>query len=70
VCDAAREAGAAAARLKWPNDVLARGRKLAAVLVEAQSQGSRLEAVIVGIGVNLGGALPPELGGRATTLAA
>jgi BirA family biotin operon repressor/biotin-[acetyl-CoA-carboxylase] ligase len=70
VCDAAREAGAAAARLKWPNDVLARGRKLAGVLVEAQSQGSRLEAVIVGIGVNLGGALPPELGGRATTLAA
>jgi BirA family transcriptional regulator, biotin operon repressor / biotin---[acetyl-CoA-carboxylase] ligase len=69
VCDAARGAGAAA-RLKWPNDVLARGRKLAGVLVEAQSQGSRLEAVIVGIGVNLGGALPPELGGRATTLAA
>jgi BirA family biotin operon repressor/biotin-[acetyl-CoA-carboxylase] ligase len=40
------------------------------VLVEAQSQGSRLEAVVVGIGVNLGGELPPELAARATTLAA
>jgi BirA family biotin operon repressor/biotin-[acetyl-CoA-carboxylase] ligase len=69
VCDAARAAGADA-RLKWPNDVLVRGRKLAGVLVEAQSQGGRLEAVIVGIGVNLGGELPPEVGPRATTLAA
>jgi BirA family biotin operon repressor/biotin-[acetyl-CoA-carboxylase] ligase len=69
VCEAAREAGADA-RLKWPNDVLAGGRKLAGILVEAQSQGDRLEAVIVGIGVNLGGELPPELAARATTLAA
>lgn len=69
VCEAARETGADA-RLKWPNDVLVDGRKLAGVLVEAQSQGSRLEAVIVGIGVNLGGELPAELGARATTLAA
>ena len=68
VCDAAREAGADA-RLKWPNDVLVAGRKLAGILVEAQSQGGRLEAAIVGIGVNLGGALPPELAVRAITLA-
>jgi BirA family biotin operon repressor/biotin-[acetyl-CoA-carboxylase] ligase len=68
VCDAARGAGADA-RLKWPNDVLAGGRKLAGVLVEAQSQGGRLDAVVVGIGVNLGGALPPEVAARAITLA-
>jgi BirA family biotin operon repressor/biotin-[acetyl-CoA-carboxylase] ligase len=52
LCDAAREFGAAAV-LKWPNDVLIGKRKLAGVLVEAQSQGNRLEAVVVGIGVNL-----------------
>lgn len=69
VCEAAREAGADA-RLKWPNDVLVDGKKLAGVLVEAQSQGSRLESVVVGIGVNVGGELPPELAARATTLAA
>ncbi len=69
VCDAARAAGVAA-QLKWPNDVLVGGRKLAGVLVETQSQGARLEAVIVGIGVNLTGELPPALAATATTLAA
>jgi BirA family biotin operon repressor/biotin-[acetyl-CoA-carboxylase] ligase len=52
VCDAAIAAGASAT-LKWPNDVLVRHRKLAGVLVETQSQGNRLDAVIAGIGVNL-----------------
>lgn len=51
-CDAAIAAGAPA-RLKWPNDVLVGTRKLAGVLVETQSQGSRLEAAIAGIGLNL-----------------
>lgn len=68
--------------LKWPNDVLvfpagqaepdrlhSGGRKLAGVLVEAQSQGNRLESVVVGIGVNLTGELPESLGERAITLA-
>ncbi|HEY4240171.1 MAG TPA: biotin--[acetyl-CoA-carboxylase] ligase [Kofleriaceae bacterium] len=58
VCDAARAFGAPAA-IKWPNDILVPGKgpgkKLAGVLVEAQSQGARLEAVIAGIGVNLRG---------------
>jgi BirA family biotin operon repressor/biotin-[acetyl-CoA-carboxylase] ligase len=68
LCDAARESGAAAV-LKWPNDLLVGKRKLAGVLVEAQSQGSRLEAVVVGIGVNLmtSDELPAAL--RATAIA-
>jgi len=68
VCDAARTMGAAA-MLKWPNDVLVHGKKLAGVLVEAHSQGNRLESIVVGIGVNLAAAaLPPELLATATTL--
>jgi BirA family biotin operon repressor/biotin-[acetyl-CoA-carboxylase] ligase len=67
VCDAVRACGAEA-HLKWPNDLLVRGKKLAGVLVEAQSQGPRLEAVIVGIGVNLRGELPSELSETAITL--
>lgn len=69
VCDAVRSFGAPA-HLKWPNDLLVRGKKLAGVLVEAQSQGTRLEAVIVGIGVNLGGELPAEVTETAITLEA
>ena len=68
LCEAVRATGAPAV-LKWPNDLLVGGRKLAGVLVEAQSQGGRLESVVVGIGINLTGELPGELGERAITLA-
>jgi BirA family biotin operon repressor/biotin-[acetyl-CoA-carboxylase] ligase len=68
LCDAARAMGAPA-MLKWPNDALVHGKKLAGVLVEAHSQGPRLDAIVVGIGVNLAaGALPPELAATAITL--
>jgi BirA family biotin operon repressor/biotin-[acetyl-CoA-carboxylase] ligase len=51
-CDAIRACGVGGV-LKWPNDVLVGERKIAGVLVEAQSQGNRLETVIVGIGINV-----------------
>lgn len=48
------------ATIKWPNDVLLAGRKSAGVLVEAQWSGNRLEASVVGIGINiLRGSVPP-----------
>jgi BirA family biotin operon repressor/biotin-[acetyl-CoA-carboxylase] ligase len=40
-------------QIKWPNDVLINGRKVAGVLAEALWQGNRLDAVILGIGVNV-----------------
>lgn len=68
LCDAVRAMGAAAS-LKWPNDALVHGRKLAGVLIEAHSQGNRLDAVIVGIGVNLtASGLPAELAATAIAL--
>lgn len=66
VCDAARSFGAPAA-LKWPNDVLVAGKKLAGVLVETQSQGGKVDSVVVGIGVNLG-AVPDAVADRAIAL--
>jgi BirA family biotin operon repressor/biotin-[acetyl-CoA-carboxylase] ligase len=41
------------ARIKWPNDVVVRRRKLGGVLVEALLAGDQLAGVILGIGVNL-----------------
>jgi len=58
------------ARLKWPNDVLVRGKKLCGLLAESRSDG-RLEYVILGIGINanfLLSALPEELRRTAITV--
>lgn len=41
------------AQIKWPNDVLVNGRKLAGVLVEAEWEGDQLRAAILGIGMNI-----------------
>lgn len=46
--------------LKWPNDVLVDGYKLAGVLCESVPRQSRM-AVIAGIGINIQGAAPPGL---------
>jgi BirA family biotin operon repressor/biotin-[acetyl-CoA-carboxylase] ligase len=39
--------------LKWPNDVLADGKKLCGILSEAVAQGEQISCVIVGCGVNV-----------------
>ena len=50
-----------AASIKWPNDVLIAGRKVAGILVEAVWLGDIVESVVVGIGVNvLPESIPPE----------
>lgn len=56
-------------RLKWPNDVLVHGRKLAGILVEATFRGARPHALIVGVGMNVHQSeFPDELDDRATSL--
>lgn len=39
--------------LKWPNDLTSGARKLAGILTEIVASGSRLDYVVVGIGLNL-----------------
>jgi BirA family biotin operon repressor/biotin-[acetyl-CoA-carboxylase] ligase len=39
--------------LKWPNDLLVRGRKLAGLLTETAIKGERLDFVVVGLGMNV-----------------
>jgi BirA family biotin operon repressor/biotin-[acetyl-CoA-carboxylase] ligase len=67
VAEAASAAGIDA-RLKWPNDVLCGGRKLAGVLTEAKTRGDQT-IVAVGVGVNAVGSAE-RFDGRATTLEA
>jgi BirA family biotin operon repressor/biotin-[acetyl-CoA-carboxylase] ligase len=58
MASACREVAAAPATCKWPNDVLVSGRKAGGILAETRVDGSRVQFVVVGIGVNLG--LPPS----------
>ena len=56
------------AQIKWPNDVLLSGRKVAGILVEGRPQE---RWAVVGVGLNVAVAesdFPPELAGRAATL--
>lgn len=54
--------------LKWPNDVLADGAKLAGILLEAQKRPDGRTAIVAGIGVNVAAA-PEGLPYPATSLA-
>lgn len=48
-----REACSLEVCIKWPNDILARGRKLSGILTEMVTTGDALDYVIVGVGINL-----------------
>jgi BirA family biotin operon repressor/biotin-[acetyl-CoA-carboxylase] ligase len=57
-------------RYKWPNDLLANGKKLAGILLESETSAKdRVDFVVVGIGVNIVSA-PVDVEFPATSLAA
>jgi BirA family biotin operon repressor/biotin-[acetyl-CoA-carboxylase] ligase len=56
-------------RLKWPNDVLVEGAKIAGILAESLQQGSGSPLAVVGIGIDLAAA-PEGLERPVTSLAA
>jgi BirA family biotin operon repressor/biotin-[acetyl-CoA-carboxylase] ligase len=65
------EAHGVAPLLKWPNDVLVGERKIAGILAEGLASGAELEAVVLGVGVNVRldpGTLPAPLAAAATSL--
>lgn len=57
--------------IKWPNDVLVSGKKVCGILTEMQTKACGLQAVILGIGVNINASLsvfPEELQAKAASL--
>ncbi|MFD0936766.1 biotin--[acetyl-CoA-carboxylase] ligase, partial [Methylobacterium trifolii] len=64
----ARATDGPALGLKWPNDVLLGGAKLAGILLEAETLPGGRRAVVIGFGVNVA-AVPAEMASRAASLA-
>lgn len=64
-CDACDEVAGFRPQLKWPNDIvvwdgkMAADRKLAGLLAEAEVQGDVVDAVVVGMGLNVNWDQPP-----------
>ena len=69
---AIEQASGVAARLKWPNDIIAAGRKAGGILVESECRGGRVVWAAIGIGLNVNGScddFPRSLRPTVTTLA-
>jgi len=58
------------ADLKWPNDVLINGKKVAGILVEMNAEATRVRYIVAGIGINVNQAsFPKELPATSLCLA-
>jgi BirA family transcriptional regulator, biotin operon repressor / biotin---[acetyl-CoA-carboxylase] ligase len=56
-------------QIKWPNDLIHQEKKLAGVLVESIFSGSQLQAIVIGIGLNVNTVdFPSELQTTATSI--
>jgi BirA family transcriptional regulator, biotin operon repressor / biotin---[acetyl-CoA-carboxylase] ligase len=70
LCQAIRRADVPV-EIKWPNDLMARGRKIAGVLTEIAAELDRVQWVVLGVGLNVNAGaedFPPELREVATSL--
>lgn len=57
--------------IKWPNDILLNGRKCTGILTELQADADGIQALIIGIGINVNQSseeFPEEIQGIATSL--
>ena len=59
------------AGIKWPNDLLVRGRKICGILAELSAEVNRIGHLVIGMGINANqdpGDFPEELQDKATSL--
>jgi BirA family biotin operon repressor/biotin-[acetyl-CoA-carboxylase] ligase len=60
LCQALEDGYSLAPAIKWPNDVLLEEMKISGILAEAHWLGDKLQAVVLGMGINLApSSLPP-----------
>lgn len=72
VCESISQVTGLQPRIKWPNDVLLEGKKVAGILVEMSAEPERVHYIILGIGINVNtpaSIFPDDLRSTATSLA-
>lgn len=72
VVQAIKEATGITANIKWPNDVLVKGKKIAGILTELQAEADQISSIIIGVGINVNQEnkdFPEELHPIATSIA-
>jgi BirA family biotin operon repressor/biotin-[acetyl-CoA-carboxylase] ligase len=72
VAESLEEAYGIKAQIKWPNDVLADGKKICGILTEAEFVDNRVSFVVVGVGINVltrREQFPEDIAGIATSVA-
>lgn len=62
IARALQQAGMATAGIKWPNDILVDGKKLAGILLEAHNGGPGGVIAVIGVGINV--CMPSDSPGR------
>ena len=56
-------------KIKWPNDILANYKKIAGILIDTKFSGSKIDKIIIGVGINIGSkGFPPEISSHATSI--
>lgn len=60
--------GVEGVEVKWPNDIMVRGEKIAGILIEHFFSSAYLSRTIVGVGINVGQTDFPEDAGNPTSL--
>jgi BirA family transcriptional regulator, biotin operon repressor / biotin---[acetyl-CoA-carboxylase] ligase len=53
LCEALRKIARVEAQIKWPNDILIHGKKVAGILTEMNAEMDRVNFIVVGVGVNV-----------------
>lgn len=69
VCKAIEEVTGLPCQVKWPNDVIVAGKKIAGILIEMSTAGEMVQYIVLGMGVNCNNSsFPQEIISKATSI--
>ena len=58
VCEAIYNISSLKSYIKWPNDIIINGKKLAGILIDTNTNNSKNDYIIIGIGININVDIP------------